>query len=434
LAMLRTTANTDLGIEHLLSAVRKELLMARLKESLRKSHIQSFALALVRQAEINEYVFAVSDQERQRLEQIFIKIDAVRDGSRAALDNLLLKALYVPISRLLADGGTDMDCQAIRPKALADLISTHMAERRVQAEMAQDIKSLGIIDNDVSQNVARLYEQNPYPRWTSLHVPTPPRRRQHFLTYFSKQALSFMDSPYKVLIAGSGTGQQAIDAALGYGPNAVLTAIDLSLASLAYGKRMAGQFEADNVQFIQCDILNVDLLERQFDVIECIGVLHHMDDPWAGWKILVDNLRPGGLMKIGLYSRAARRTIASLREDIKARGVIDDDQAIRDYRQNIMTQGEDGKAAFLLQSADFYSLSNFWDLMFHVSEQHLTILEISAFMAANGLTFHGFHIPHDIAPEYPIGDDSHDLEKWRRFENAHPDTFKGMYVFWCRKD
>ena len=236
-----------------------------------------------------------------------------------------------------------------------------------------------------------------------------------------------MDLPYKVLIGGAGTGQQAIDAAFGYGHEAALTAIDISLSSLAYAKYMADRFKADNLCFIQCDILNSDQLDDVFDVIECIGVLHHMDDPWRGWKVLIKKLRPGGLMKIGLYSRAARSNIASLRMDIKAGGLNGDEQVVRGYRQGILAEGEEGKRAFLLESSDFYSLSNFRDMMFHVSEQHLTIPEISSFMADNGLTFHGFQVPLDIAEGYPDGDARLDLERWQEFETAHPETFKGMY-------
>jgi len=243
-----------------------------------------------------------------------------------------------------------------------------------------------------------------------------------------------MEAPCTVLIAGAGTGQQAVDAALGYGPNAALTAIDLSLASLGYAKRMAELFQVDNLRFMQCDILNTGLLEGEFDVIESIGVLHHMDDPWLGWKTLVEKLRPGGLMKIGLYSSAARRTIASLRKEIEARETGDDEQTIRDYRQSIINQGADGEGAFLLQSADFFSLSNFRDLMFHVSEQHVTIPEIATFMTTSELTFHGFEIPLDIVDGYPGSDAILDLESWHDFEDSHPDTFKGMYVFWCRKN
>ena len=431
---LSAAANTDLDIELLLTALRKTLLMAPRKETLGKGHVLEFAYVLIRQSEINEYVFAVSGDEHHHLENIFINPQGIADGSRAASENLLLKALYAPLWHLLGEHGKNDNAWSVSPKRWGDLIAAHLSERRKIAEAARGIESLGTIGDEVSQNVARLYEENPYPRWLSLHTPTSSSRRNLLSGYFSSQELAFMDAPYTVLIAGAGTGQQAVDAALGYGPEAALTAIDLSLASLAYGKRMATRFGAKSIRFVQCDILNADLLEETFDVIESIGVLHHMDDPWTGWKILASKLRSGGLMKIGLYSKAARTTIAALRKDIQGRALGDDAQTIRDYRQEVIGQGEAGKASFLLQSADFFSLSNFRDLMFHVSEQHVTIPQIANFMTENGLSFHGFQMPLDIAEGYPDGDSIVDLGRWHDFEDAHPDSFKGMYVFWCRKN
>jgi len=434
LTVLSTAANTDFDIECLLTALRRFLLLAPSKETLRKPHILNFIFALTRQMEINEYVFAVSIEEIQYLDDININLQGVRENSRAASDNLLLKALYFPLYRLIGDEGKDIDPQNVKPRALGELIHVHLARRLAEEEAARGIKSVGVIEDEVSRKVAGLYEENPYPRWLSIHLPTPKSHRRQITEHFSEQELAFMDLPYKVLIGGAGTGQQAVDAALGYGPKAVLTAIDISLSSLAYARHMADYFKATNLSFVQCDILNCALLDDAFDIIECIGVLHHMDDPWRGWKVLVEMLRPGGLMKVGLYSRVARTRIATLRSDIQASSLNSDEQAIRDYRQGILAEGEEGKRAFLLDSADFYSLSNFKDLMFHVSEQHLTIPEIASFMANNGLTFRGFQIPTDVAKGHPEGVAKVDLDQWHEFEVAHPETFKGMYVFWCRKD
>ncbi len=436
--LLRTAlcaaANTDLDIECLLTAVRKALLMSSPKDTLRKAHILEFACVLVSQGEINEYVFAVSGEEQNRLDGMFINMQGLRDGSRAAADSLLLKALYYPLWHLLGENARDIDGRQIKPKALGDLINTQMAERAADVETAQKIEALGTIGDETSRNVARLYEESPYPRWLSLQTPVEGGHRDQLSQYFPENDLTFMDTPFKVLIAGSGTGQQATDAAIGYGPKAAITAIDISLASLAYAKRMAGRFGVENLHFMQCDILNASLLEDTFDIIECVGVLHHMGDPWDGWKVLGERLRAGGLMKIGLYSRAARRTIASLRDDIQVRNSCGDEPSIRAYRQDIIAQGDRGKGAFLRQSADFYTLGNFRDLMFHVSEQHLAIPDIADFMATNGLTFQGFQVPLDIDEGAPDGEGLRDLGRWHEFECVHKDTFKGMYVFWCRKE
>lgn len=431
MATLSHAANRDLEIEDLLTAFRKILLFSNPKETLRKGPVMDFAITLIQQVEINEYVFAVSDEEQTRLKEIFVKSDAVAKGSKAAVECLVLKALYQPVWQLLP---LNLDCAGIKPKNLGTYILNHLAERNIEQKLAANITTIGKIGDETSKNVAGLYEENPYPRWITLNKPKVGDRKKQMTPFFTGDQLAFMDAPYRVLIAGCGTGKQAVDAALSYGPDAEMTCIDISRASLAYAMRKAKEYDVATIKFSQCDILNVDQLDGDFDIIESIGVLHHMADPWEGWHKLIEKLKPGGLMKIALYSKAARRTIAEMREDIAAKGLGDDAGTIRHYRQGIIQEGPKGKGAFLVESDDFYTLSNFRDLMFHVSEQQMTTPELSRFLDRNSLTFKGFHLPHDITQGYPTNENSTDLDHWHKFEEANPDTFKGMYVFWCQKD
>ena len=53
---------------------------------------------------------------------------------------------------------------------------------------------------------------------------------------------------------------------------------------------------------MQADILHLHQIGKKFDIIESAGVLHHMNEPMAGWRVLTDLLKSGGLMKVGLYS------------------------------------------------------------------------------------------------------------------------------------
>jgi 2-polyprenyl-3-methyl-5-hydroxy-6-metoxy-1,4-benzoquinol methylase len=75
--------------------------------------------------------------------------------------------------------------------------------------------------------------------------------------------------------------------------NCRVTAIDLSLASLAYAKRKTRQAGIANIDYRQGDILELADLEDRFDIIECTGVLHHMADPLVGWSVLRGLLTPG---------------------------------------------------------------------------------------------------------------------------------------------
>ena len=101
------------------------------------------------------------------------------------------------------------------------------------------------------------------------------------------------DSAPQVLVAGCGTGSHAIIAAHRFRGARVL-AVDLSLSSLTYAKRKTRELGVTNIDYAQADILRLGGIARSFDVIESVGVLHHLDDPFAGWRILLSLLRPGG--------------------------------------------------------------------------------------------------------------------------------------------
>ena len=286
--------------------------------------------------------------------------------------------------------------------------------------------------------MAQQYEANPYPRWVSVGVMREADFRRMLRGYFPPERLAFLDAPFEVLVAGCGTGMQAVQAGLEYGPNARVTAIDLSAASLGYASRMAGQFKVGNVEFAQADLQNLDSLAPQFlarfQVIECVGVLHHMADPLEGWRTLLKCLAPGGLMRIGLYSSVARRNLTALRSDPAYPGPGCDDEALRAFRHVLMAR-EAERPSLLGAIADFYTTSQFRDLLLHVSEQGLTLADIEGFLDREGLNFRGFQLAAESVGRFRerFPDDAWPgkLANWAELEAANPYLFLGMYRFWC---
>ena len=192
-----------------------------------------------------------------------------------------------------------------------------------------------------------------------------------------------------VLIAGCGTGLSAITFAQ-QAPDAHILAIDSSLASLGYAKRMAGALGFHNIEFAQADITKAAAIGRGFDFIDVSGGLHHLGDPWQGWRALLSLLRPGGVMQVGLYSKLARQNVVAARALIAERGYRPIPEDIRRCREEILA-AEDGS---LLKSAstfsDFFTTNECRDLIFHVQEHQMTLPDIKAFLAENGLQFTGF--------------------------------------------
>ena len=236
-----------------------------------------------------------------------------------------------------------------------------------------------------------------------------------------------------VLIAGCGTGQHAIETAQRFAGASVL-AVDLSLTSLAYARRKTGELHRSNIEYGQADILQLGSLGRSFDLIESAGVLHHLADPFAGWRVLLSLLRPGGFMAVGLYSEIARADIVNARAFIAERGYQPTAADIRRCRQDLLN---DASFKNLTASGDFCSTSGCRDLLFHVQEHRLTIPQIADFLADHGLAFIGFDLDHFTPQRYlarfPHDKAMTDLASWDVFEREHPMTFSGMYQFWVQK-
>ena len=93
---------------------------------------------------------------------------------------------------------------------------------------------------------------------------------------------------------------------------AYVTAVDLNCAELA-SKRGAG---LKNVDFVSDDIAHMDL-GKTFDVVACIGVIHHTDNPDRTFETMYHHCRPGGEMIIWTYSAEGNGPMRYLVEPLR---------------------------------------------------------------------------------------------------------------------
>lgn len=69
--------------------------------------------------------------------------------------------------------------------------------------------------------------------------------------------------------------------------------------------------DLDNVVVVQSDLRHAPFAPASFDFISSLGVLHHLDDPFAGFTSLLTYLAPRGQILLYLYSRPERADIRS---------------------------------------------------------------------------------------------------------------------------
>jgi len=434
--LLPRTPIRDYGIEKLLRAIRRALLRQGIRDRLTPMLDQQglkFLFNLAQQCFLNEYVYFESGEESCELVELQARSGSTDDPSIALL------AAYRPLHDLdfahLLDGQSHDTTHPLFKK----LIEQQLAEPMEELEIKKGIPQISPVTEGVSQSVREQYEQNPYPRWTSLEMPEPlsiASLMTDMFPHLQEQDVTWPEAP-RILIVGCGTGKHPINTALRFANSDVL-AIDLSLSSLAYAVRQAKAKGVTNIEFAQADLMSMGDIKEQFDVIECGGTLHHLADPIAGWRILVDLLKDDGFMGIGLYSEIARRRVVAAIEFIAENDYPHTLESIRGCRKDIMALPDANLARQVGSVPDFYTTSECRDLIFHVCEHRFSLPQISEVLDKLGLGFLGFSFKYDTVLEqyrarFPEDSTATSLLLWHNFELDNPNIFEGMYQFWTRK-
>lgn len=441
LLFLKKTFNANPIMEGFLTTLRRTFLLFPENRTDGPS-IPALLSALAEQCFNNEFVFCLEPGEEEALAQhkmAFGKNIGGQDGRPEELERIIATlAMYGPLHELPEAGALAGVPPDSWPPSLQDVVRRSLLEPLEEEGLKEDIKSMSGLENETSRAVGRQYEENPYPRW----LETPSRGKKNFADSLKWKFPHFEPPPFlrgrvENLTAGCGTGKEPISAALEF-DNLHISAVDLSKSSLAYAIRMAQKLCADNVEFRQDDILNLSGLSQRFHYISSTGVLHHMERPAEGWKILTNLLLPGGVMRIALYSEIARRHIAEAQERIQKAGLKPTKEDIRGFRKETLASGPGTTGAWLLNTQDFFSLSDCRDLLFHVKEHRFTLTQIGEILADLNLTFLGFEFTQEDTKRayqrrFPEDSELTNLALWEKFEEENPDTFLGMYQFWCQK-
>jgi ubiquinone/menaquinone biosynthesis C-methylase UbiE len=101
----------------------------------------------------------------------------------------------------------------------------------------------------------------------------------------------------RILEAGCGVGAQTVTLA-GNSPNALITSVDISEASVTEAKKKAAAVGLINIEFQQADIFNLPYGPDAFDHIFVCFVLEHLSEPVEALHTLKKHLKPDGTMTV----------------------------------------------------------------------------------------------------------------------------------------
>lgn len=443
-AMLCASPIPDIDLENLLSALRSHFLdieYERLNINSVTFEPSELCCSLAQQCFINEYIFHQTPIEKVRAQALKATLEeALKTGCNAPSSLVVLVGCYFPLRLVL---GSELLLKDIWRKEVKAVLIQQIEEPMCEKNLQKSISLISEVDDLTSIKVQHQYEANPYPRWVNL----PKESINKFLNQYignkfpsSEFVKLSSDKHPEILIAGCGTGQHPIGTAQAIS-GANILAVDLSLSSLAYAKRKTSQLGIQSIEYGQADILKLGTIGRTFDVIESVGVLHHLHNPFLGWDVLLSLLRPGGLMRLGMYSQIARQDVTKARLLFQSFGKSFDKLAegnIAEFRRYLCGLPSQDQFSSLANSGDFYSTSACRDLLFHVQEHCMSLEMISRYISENDLTFLGFDIDraviYDYKTQYPNDIAATNLFQWNQYEKTHPNTFKRMYQFWIQKN
>ena len=252
----------------------------------------------------------------------------------------------------------------------------------------------------VSAAVAKLYDTYPFPPEPLLDEPPPGynwrwnwQAAYNFCTGQKPQKQDI-----RILDAGCGSGVST-EYLVHLNPQAQVVGIDISEGTLAVAKERCQRSKADRVQFHQLSLYDADQIEGEFDLINSVGVLHHLEDPIRGIQALAKKLAPGGLMHIFVYGELGRWEISLMQRAI---ALLQNDKG--NYRDGV----EVGRKLFaslpennriVKREKERWSMENqrdecFADMYVHPHEIDYNIETLFELIDASGLDFLGFSNPN----------------------------------------
>jgi SAM-dependent methyltransferase len=250
--------------------------------------------------------------------------------------------------------------------------------------------------------VQKLYNTYPFPPEPLLDEPPPGYnwRWNWIAAYNFCTGHKPAREDIRILDAGCGTGV-GTEYLIYLNPQAEVIGIDLSEKALDVAKERCQRSGVlrDGVEFHHLNLENAGQLLGEFDLINCVGVLHHLPDPIKGIQALASKLAPGGLFHVFVYAELGRWEVQLMQQAIS---LLQGEQR-GDYRDGVFV----GRQIFaslpennrlVKREKERWSMENhrdasFADMYVHPQEVDYNIQSLFELIDASGLEFLGFSNP-----------------------------------------
>jgi SAM-dependent methyltransferase len=243
--------------------------------------------------------------------------------------------------------------------------------------------------SDPAGEVRAFYERHPYP----APLSNLDRHRELYRNPDRRRAVSLLLWPTlrprpdrKILVAGCGTSQAVIHAMRE--PEAQVTAIDISEASLTHTRDLQRKYDLRNLDLRRLAIEDVGSLGEVFDEIVCTGVLHHLPDPDLGLQSLRAMLARDGALHIMVYAAYGRAGVYMMQEYCRLLGVRANEEELRSLGATIGALSPDHPIAAVANRAkDFRQPDALADALLHPVDRAFTVPALYAWLERCGLKF-----------------------------------------------
>ena len=148
---------------------------------------------------------------------------------------------------------------------------------------------------DIAQRVAQMYTRYPFPSAQRRHSY---RRHAAHVREFLQQ-LGIDPAGKRFGDIACGTGLILLDYAQEF-PEVQFSGFDITEASVSRANENLAQENVTNARAHVQNIMELEL-ESEFDYILSWGTIHHLPDAEEGIRILCRALKPGGVIRTGIY-------------------------------------------------------------------------------------------------------------------------------------